>query len=212
MVGTANGGVARLSDHAPPFRRYQRRPGTGGPFDPEYVFTAFEDSRGEVWAGTMGAINHIDLKTGRYTVQPLGDNTEVSAITQDRSGQFWIGTIGGSLFRFNPATRRSAVYGQGTAGSPGCGNNNEVRALFVDHLGMLWAGARDSLCSFDPATNRFRAHTAGRRRRCRNKRHRRGYGRDIVDRVQEWRRAALRSRDGQVHNLPAFRRGGQPEQ
>jgi len=160
-VGTANGGVARLSDHAPPFRRYQRRPGTGGPFDPEYVFTAFEDSRGEVWAGTMGAINHIDLKTGRYTVQPLGDNTEVSAITQDRSGQFWIGTIGGSLFRFNPATRRSAVYGQGTAGSPGCGNNNEVRALFVDHLGMLWAGARDSLCSFDPATNRFRAHTAG---------------------------------------------------
>ena len=52
----------------------------------------------------MGAINHIDLKTGRYTMQPLGENTEVSAITEDRSGQFWIGTIGGSLFRFNPAT------------------------------------------------------------------------------------------------------------
>jgi ligand-binding sensor domain-containing protein/signal transduction histidine kinase len=160
-VGTANAGVARLSDHTPPFRRYRRRPGTGGPFDPEYVFTAFEDSRGEIWAGTMGAINHIDLKTGRYTMQPLGDNTEVSAITEDRSGQFWIGTIGGSLFRFNPATRRSAVYRQGTASSPGCGNNNEVRALFIDHLGTLWAGARDSLCSFDPATNRFREYKAG---------------------------------------------------
>jgi signal transduction histidine kinase/streptogramin lyase len=159
-VGTANGGVARLSDHTPPFRRYRRPPGTGGPFDPEYVFTAFEDSRGEIWAGTMGAINHIDLKTGRYTMQPLGDNTEVSAIVEDRSGQFWIGTIGGSLFRFNPATRRSAVY-QGTASSPSCGNNNEVRALFVDHLGALWAGARDSLCSFDPATNRFREYKAG---------------------------------------------------
>jgi len=90
-------------------------------------------------------------------MQPLGENTEVSAITEDRSGQFWIGTIGGSLFRFSPATRQSVVYRQGTASSPGCGNN-EVRALFVDHLGTLWAGARDSLCSFDPATNRFRAY------------------------------------------------------
>ena len=160
-VGTANAGVARLSDHTPQFRRYRRRPGSGGPFGPDYVFTAFEDSRGEIWAGTMGAINHIDLKTGRYTMQPLGDNTEVSAIAEDRSGQFWIATIGGSLFRFNPATRQSVVYRQGTASSPGCGNNNEVRALFVDHLGTLWAGARDSLCSFDPATNRFREYKAG---------------------------------------------------
>jgi ligand-binding sensor domain-containing protein/signal transduction histidine kinase len=159
-VGTANAGVARLSEHTLPFRRYRRRPGTGGPVGPDYVFTAFEDSRGKIWAGTMGAINHIDLKTGRYTMQPIGENTEVSAITEDRSGQFWIGTIDGSLFRFNPATRHSVVYRHEAASSPGCGNN-EVRALFVDHLGTLWAGARDSLCSFDPATNRFRAYKAG---------------------------------------------------
>jgi ligand-binding sensor domain-containing protein/signal transduction histidine kinase len=159
-VGTANAGVARLSEHTLPFRRYRRRPGSGGPFGPDYVFTAFEDSSGEIWAGTMGAINHIDLKTGRYTVQPVGENTQVSAITEDRSGQFWIGTIGGSLFRSNSATRQSVVYRQGTASSPGC-VNNEVRALFVDHLGTLWVGARDSLCSFDPATNRFRVYTAG---------------------------------------------------
>jgi signal transduction histidine kinase/ligand-binding sensor domain-containing protein len=159
-VGTANAGVARLSEHTLPFRRFRRRPGTGGAFGPAYVFTAFEDSRGEIWAGTMGAINHLDLKTGRYTMQPIGENTEVGAITEDRSGQFWIGTIDGSLFRFNPATRHSVVYRHVAASSPGCGNN-EVRALFVDHLGTLWAGARDSLCSFDPATNRFRAYKAG---------------------------------------------------
>src|ERR1039457_6780936 len=158
--GPANAGVARLSEHPLPFRRFRRGPGTGGAFGPAYVFTAFEDSRGEIWAGTMGAINHLDLKTGRYTMQPIGENTEVGAITEDRSGQFWIGTIDGSLFRFNPATRHSVVYRHVAASSPGCGNN-EVRALFVDHLGTLWAGARDSLCSFDPATNRFRAYKAG---------------------------------------------------
>jgi ligand-binding sensor domain-containing protein/signal transduction histidine kinase len=159
-VGTANAGVARLSEHTLPFRRYRRPPRTGGPFGPDYVFTAFEDSRGEIWAGGMGTINRIELKTGRYTVQPIGENTEVDAITQDRSGQFWIGTMSGSLFRFNPATRQSVAYPHSAANPAGCGNR-EVRALFVDHLGTLWAGVKDSLCAFDPPTNRFRTYKAG---------------------------------------------------
>jgi ligand-binding sensor domain-containing protein len=104
-VGTANAGVARLSAHPLPFSRYRRTHGTSGPFGADYVFTAHEDSRGVVWTGTKGAINRIDLKTGRYTVQPIGENSDVDAIAQDRSGQLWIGTMSGSLFRFNPATR-----------------------------------------------------------------------------------------------------------
>jgi hypothetical protein len=58
--------------------------GTSGPFGTDYVLSAHEDSRGVVWTGTKGAINRIDLKTGRYTVQPIGENTEVDAITQDK--------------------------------------------------------------------------------------------------------------------------------
>jgi signal transduction histidine kinase/ligand-binding sensor domain-containing protein len=159
-VGTANAGVARFSEHAAPFRRYRRRPGSGGSFGPDYVFTAFEDRRGEIWAGTRGAINHIDLKTGGYTVQPIGENSDVDAITQDRSGQFWIGTINGSLLRINLATRQSVRYSHSPASPSGCGKN-EVRALFVDHLGTLWVGAGESLCAFDPATNRFRTYKVG---------------------------------------------------
>jgi signal transduction histidine kinase/streptogramin lyase len=113
-----------------------------------------------IWAGSKGAINRIDLKSGRYTVQAISENTVVTAIIADRSGQFWIGTGDGSLFRFNPATQNSVVYGHNAANSSGCGNN-EVRALLVDHLGTLWAGSGDSLCSFDPAANRFRVYNAG---------------------------------------------------
>jgi ligand-binding sensor domain-containing protein len=159
-VGTANAGVARPSEHPLPFRRYRRpKPGSGAA-GADYVFTAHEDSRGVVWTGTKDAINRIDLKTGRYTVQPIGENSDVDAITDDRSGQFWIGTMSGSLFRFNPATRQSVGYSHAAASPSGCGNN-EVRALFVDHLGTLWAGAKDGLCAFDPATNRFRTYKAG---------------------------------------------------
>jgi ligand-binding sensor domain-containing protein/signal transduction histidine kinase len=159
-VGTANAGVARIPEHPLPFRRYKRRQGTSGSSGPDYVFTAYEDSRGVIWAGTKGAINRIDLKTGSYTVQPIGENTEVASITADQSGRFWIGTVDGSLFRFNPATQQSVVYRHDAANSTGC-SNNEVRALLVDHLGTLWAGAGDSLCAFDEATNRFRPYKMG---------------------------------------------------
>jgi len=156
-AGTANGGVARFSSDPPPFRRYRRPQGTSSSSD--YVVFAFEDSHGVIWAGTKGAVNRIDLKTGRYDVQSIGENTEVGSIAEDRSGQFWIGTFDGSLFRSSPGAPASVAYPH-HAGAPGCANN-EVRALLVDHDGTLWAGAGDSLCSFDPATNQFRRYQTG---------------------------------------------------
>ena len=147
-VGTANGGVVRFSAAPPPFRRYRRPQGTSGSSTTDYVVSAYEDSHGIIWAGTKGAINRIDLRTSRYTVQPIGENTEVGSIAEDRSGEFWIGTFDGSLFRFNPVTQAWVTYPH-HAGAPGCANN-EVRALMIDRRGTLWAGAGDSLCSFDP--------------------------------------------------------------
>ena len=159
LVGTANAGVARFSADPPPFRRYRRPHGTSDLFRTDYVVFAYEDAHGVIWAGTKGAINRIDLKTGRYDIHPIGENTEVGSIAEDRSGQFWIGTFDGSLFRSDPATQAWVAYPHHT-GASGC-SNNEVRALLVDHQGTLWAGAGDSLCSFDPAANRFRSYGIG---------------------------------------------------
>lgn len=158
-VGTANGGVARFSANPPPFRRYRHPQGPSGSSGTDYIVFAYEDSHGVVWAGTKGEINRIDLKTGHYAIQPLGENTEVGAIAEDRSGQFWIGTFDGALFRFNPTTQTWISYPH-HAGASNCGNN-EVRALLVDHHGTLWAGAGDSLCSLGPSGNQLRQYKLG---------------------------------------------------
>jgi ligand-binding sensor domain-containing protein/signal transduction histidine kinase len=158
-VGTANAGVARFSAHPPPFRRYRRPRGTSGILRTDYVVFAYEDSHGVIWAGTKGAIYRINLQTGHYDIQPIGENTEVGSIAEDRAGQFWIGTFDGSLFRLNPLTQGWVAYPH-QPGASSCANN-EVRALLVDHQGTLWAAAGDSLCSFDPAANRFRAYKMG---------------------------------------------------
>ena len=159
-VGTANAGVARVSGQPLPFLRYRRGQGSSGPFGTNYVLSAYEESPGVIWAGTKGAINRIDLNTGRYTVQPIVQNTEVGSIAKDRSGDLWLGTYDGSLFRLNPATHRSVVYGHNAENASGCGNN-EVRALLVDHRGILWAGAGADLCWFDPAKNKFQINKTG---------------------------------------------------
>jgi signal transduction histidine kinase/ligand-binding sensor domain-containing protein len=158
-VGTANAGVARFSADPPPFRRYKRSYMPSALFRTDYVVFAYEDTHGVIWAGTKGAINRINLKTDSFDVQPIGENTEVGSIAEDRAGQFWIGTFDGSLFRFNPITRGWVSYPH-HAGASACANN-EVRALLVDRQGTLWAGAGDSLCSFDPAANQFRSYRIG---------------------------------------------------
>jgi ligand-binding sensor domain-containing protein/signal transduction histidine kinase len=158
-VGTANAGVARFSADPPPFRRYRRPRGTSGVLRTDYIVFAYEDSHGVIWAGTKGAIDRIDLKTGHYDIQPIGENTEVSSIAEDHAGQFWIGTFDGSLFRLNPLTQSWVTYPH-QPGASSCANN-EVRALLVDRQGTLWAAAGDSLCSFDPGANRFRAYKMG---------------------------------------------------
>ena len=156
-VGTANGGVVRTSARPLPFRRYRQEHRPGGSFRTDYVLFAYEDKAGTLWEGTRGAINQIDLKTGHLTERPLGQNTEVGAIAEDKSGQFWIGTFDGSLYRFDPIGGRTVLYRQHADTRLGCGNN-EVRALVVDHTGTLWAGAAESLCSFDAATDSFHAY------------------------------------------------------
>ena len=176
-------------------------------FRTDYVVFAYEDSHGVIWAGTKGAINRIDLKTGRYDIQPIGENTEVGSIAEDRSGQFWIGTFDGSLFRFNPITQAWVAYPH-HAGASGCANN-EVRALLVDHQGTLWAGAGDSLCSFDPAVNRFRRYKIGVPAPAEIDALAEDSFRRPLDRFQTSRPLSLRSSDNKIYGVPAFRGSGQ---
>jgi ligand-binding sensor domain-containing protein/signal transduction histidine kinase len=157
-VGTAGGGAARFSDAQIPFRRYARTEFEGD-VGQNYVFTAHEASDGTVWVGGKGAIHQIDLQTGRYRTKSVPEDTEVRAMAEDRAGRLWLGMLDGSLFRLNPATGNLTTYQHGPQPSHGCANN-EVRAFWVDHLGQMWVGAADSLCLYDPLTDRFTPYRA----------------------------------------------------
>ena len=117
----------------------------------------YEDRDGEFCGlPPTGALFGIDRKAGRYrSYPPPGDglNNDIVAITEDRSGAMWVGTIGRGLNRFEPDTGRFTAYLHDPA-VPSSLSNNAVDHLFVDHNGTIWVGTWDGLNRFDPASGR----------------------------------------------------------
>ncbi|MBP7449526.1 MAG: hypothetical protein KA817_05790 [Flavobacteriales bacterium] len=114
-----------------------------------YIVAAFEDSKGNLWFGTVGD------GVIRYSPQPsvvLGERlmyftTEdgladmvSSSIVEDKQGHVWIGSHDGAT-RFDGKTFTAFKTPEGLHG-PGC-------VLLVDRNGTLWAGTNDGAFRYD---------------------------------------------------------------
>ena len=116
-----------------------------------FVETVCEDSRGNVWAGTLGGgATKITPKNSQNRLQDLDKsilknyNTRqglnyfnVHAIIEDREGNIWIGTdVGLNQYRgerFQLIDKQDGL------------NNDIVWASLVDHSGNVWLGTNDGL-------------------------------------------------------------------
>jgi ligand-binding sensor domain-containing protein/two-component sensor histidine kinase len=148
--------VPRVEDleGARPRAVYTKRDGLAG----DDIFRVFEDSRGDVWIGTIGLRNQDGLSiwnrgTGR--VRNLADADGLpahpvpTAFAEDRSGSVWIGFYHGGLARFRAGR---FDFFQSADGLPG-----NVRKLYLDSAGRLWIGTARGLARVDdPAAERPR--------------------------------------------------------
>lgn len=93
-----------------------------------FVFSIFEDSRGNFWVGTKGnGLHTLDRKTGKFTrhlynpSQPgklgrppisITDTTDaISFIQEDRNGKLWIGSFENGVNWYDPATQQLQHFG-----------------------------------------------------------------------------------------------------
>ncbi len=94
------------------------------------VLTAYQDSQGRVWFGTMKAGLYF-WQAGVLTKfpDPALDNTVITAVAVDAQGVINVGTING-LIQYNSRYQKL----------PGMFQTAEIRSLLVDRHGILWVG------------------------------------------------------------------------
>lgn len=109
------------------------------------IVCLFTDGQ-DIWAGTQdGGVNLLYLSR-RLEVFRLGDipwklsagrTPQISAVTEDKKGNLWIGTIEGGLYQMNPETEAVQHYAFTPHSSTSILSNN-VNGIFIDSDNHLW--------------------------------------------------------------------------
>lgn len=132
------------------------------------LFTDGED----IWAGTQDGGVNLLYRPRRLEVSRLGDipwqlaegrAPQISAITEDKTGNLWVGTIEGGLYQMNPVTEAVQHYSFVPQNRSSILSNN-VNGLLIDSDNHLWAytwGAGISELDLNRPQAVFRQHSNG---------------------------------------------------
>lgn len=113
------------------------------------ILSMYEDKAGNTWAGDFSSLIQIDKKTKHHRVFRIG--YAVRAITEDKHGNFWVGTEGGGLLQFDRVTGKYKRYAE----SEGLCNNSILKILEDDN-GNLWISTFNGVSVFNPNAQVFR--------------------------------------------------------
>jgi diguanylate cyclase (GGDEF)-like protein len=165
-VGTYRG-ISQLNLNRQYFKRFLSNPYEQATSLPSPAVRAFCDhSSGVLYVGTDGGgitgFSHITRQVFQLRHNPSApyspdhpSSNQVFCLLEDRDGSLWIGTLGGGLDNYNPATRKFTHYRQ-QPGLPGSLPDDNIRSLYLDAAGTLWVGTVSrGLVYFDRATRRF---------------------------------------------------------
>ncbi len=140
-------GLARYDGYQ--FVRFQLKADADAPEVISAVTTITAGRDGRVWIGLASlGLAVLDPRTGRsvfYRHDPNNPqslaNGLVRAIVSDGADGFWIGTQGGGMDHFDPASGRFEHLRAGPGGLP----DNNISAVLLDRRGDLWVGSGKGL-------------------------------------------------------------------
>lgn len=121
------------------FNRFeQENPASNNP-----VKSIYEDKNGSIWLSVLrnGVAVFNGTQTKFYTIDDGLLSNNVSAVVQDHTGNYWIGTADG-LSKFDGTRFISYTILKGVV-------NNEITCLTVDKKGNIWIGTRGGISKYD---------------------------------------------------------------
>jgi signal transduction histidine kinase/ligand-binding sensor domain-containing protein/DNA-binding response OmpR family regulator len=119
-----------------------------------------QDPTGFIWLATQDGLNRFDGSEIRVFKRNPDDPSSLSAnnitaLLVDRKGRLWLGTNGGGLDLYDPASETFTHF-RHIPGDEGSLNSNLIYHLVEAADGSLWVGTDQGLGHFDPATGRTR--------------------------------------------------------
>ena len=110
-VGTDGGGISVIDQRTGAFTNIRHIPGDGNSLPVNSIKTLYEDTYGNLWAGTVrdGLFEFKETYIRTYTDCALGkgnglSDRVVNCIFRGADGKLWIGTDGGGINELNPVT------------------------------------------------------------------------------------------------------------
>ncbi len=129
------------------------------------IFSLYDDSTGNLWAGTINGLLKFDKVTGaatKYTHDP--NNTKslspqsVTALYEDSFGNFWVGTNEGGLNLFDRAKGEFHSYKVQDNLTLSSISSNNIKCIFEDSKKNLWVGTANGLNRFDIQNQSFKKY------------------------------------------------------
>ncbi|HNV98676.1 MAG TPA: two-component regulator propeller domain-containing protein, partial [Chitinophagales bacterium] len=116
----------------------------------QYIRSIFEDSKGNMWFGTLGeGVARYRNDTLQYYADPEGFiSKSVHAITEDKNGNIWIGTDMG-VYTYDGNIFKNYNQTHGLA-------EIEISrsSILVDRKGTIWLGTKNGIYIYNPEADK----------------------------------------------------------
>lgn len=162
FVGTDDGGVNLYDRRTNLFRKYAINPKNKAASSGLAVLSLALAAPDELWIGTFqDGLFRLKPSTGSYEQFTQGPeatslgNNNIFSITKDKNGKIWIGTNGGGVNVFDPATRQFEQLFDPNIALPSriIPLNAYIRDILQDRQGRMWIASHGTgIAVFDPET------------------------------------------------------------
>lgn len=163
-IGTYGGGLNKYDPQQNKFTHFKQDFLQTNSLINNNVWALHEDKNALLWIGTLNGFCSFNKTTGEYrhyhndTARHGSISDNVNIICESSDGSLWLGTYGGGLFNFNPATNKKIVF-RSNPRSPTTLLDNRITALYEDKAGILWVGTTSGLHKFNKQTSGFERFT-----------------------------------------------------
>lgn len=124
-------------------------------FNQNSVYSFLVDNEGNKWVGSDWGVFRSPANSNKFKQIPELGQIWAFDIYQDSKGLIWIATIGGGIWKYNPATDRFIHYPYDEHASNGL-HTNSISAVKEDSRGNIWFSTdRGGLVKYDDVNDRF---------------------------------------------------------